>query len=394
MKLTQAVKMAFSAILSNKMRSFLTMLGIIIGVLSVTLLVGIVQGATDSVTAQLQGLGGNKLMVSITSPKATYITLEDLTNLQNKDGLGLIAPTIQGADKAKADGKISAAGISGVTDAAQIVDGITVVNGRFIQQSDNQNRLNVAVVGAKIAKDLFGHTDVVGSSFTMLGRSFEIVGVLKEDGTTSMSSQDSTVYIPISTASRLMNQTSIRSFNAATISSGTVDQGKTALENFLGSKIKASSDNSEDKGYTIFNMGDILSAFDSIMGTMSLLLGGIASISLIVGGIGIMNIMLVSVTERTREIGIRKAIGAQHSDILIQFLIEAVSISITGGLIGMLMGAGLLQVLSSIMDLQLHLSVSVSALALGFSLAIGVIFGIYPANKAAKLKPIDALRYE
>jgi len=191
-----------------------------------------------------------------------------------------------------------------------------------------------------------------------------------------------------------MNQTSIRSFNAATISSGTVDQGKTALENFLGSKIKASSDNSEDKGYTIFNMGDILSAFDSIMGTMSLLLGGIASISLVVGGIGIMNIMLVSVTERTREIGIRKAIGAQHSDILIQFLIEAVSISITGGLIGMLMGAGLLQVLSGIMDLQLHLSVSVSALALGFSLAIGVIFGIYPANKAAKLKPIDALRYE
>ena len=394
MKLTQAVKMAFSAILSNKMRSFLTMLGIIIGVLSVTLLVGIVQGATDSVTTQLQGLGGNKLMVSITSPKATFITLEDLANLQNKDGIGLIAPTIQGADTAKADGKISSASISGVTDNAQIVDGITVVNGRFIQQSDNQNRLNVAVVGAKIAKDLFGHTDVVGSSFTMLGRSFEIVGVLKEDGTTSMSSQDSTVYIPINTASRLMNQTSIRSFNAATISSGTVDQGKTALENFLGSKIKASSDNSEDKGYTIFNMGDILSAFDSIMGTMSLLLGGIASISLIVGGIGIMNIMLVSVTERTREIGIRKAIGAQHSDILIQFLIEAVSISITGGLIGMLMGAGLLQVLSSIMDLQLHLSVSVSALALGFSLAIGVIFGIYPANKAARLKPIDALRYE
>jgi putative ABC transport system permease protein len=394
MKLTQAVKMAFSAILSNKMRSFLTMLGIIIGVLSVTLLVGIVQGATDSVTAQLQGLGGNKLMVSITSPKATYITLEDLANLQNKDGLGLIAPTIQGSDKAKSDGKISAASISGVTDAAQIVDGITVVNGRFIQQSDNQNRLNVAVIGVKIAKDLYGHTDVVGSSFTMLGRSFEIVGVLKEDGATSMSSLDSTVYIPISTASRLMNQTSIRSFNAATISSGTVNQGKTALENFLGSKVKASSDNSGDKGYTIFNMGDILSAFDSIMGTMSLLLGGIASISLIVGGIGIMNIMLVSVTERTREIGIRKAIGAQHADILIQFLIEAVSISITGGLIGMLMGAGLLQILSSIMNLQLHLSVSVSALALGFSLAIGVIFGIYPANKAAKLKPIDALRYE
>jgi len=394
MKLTQAVKMAFSAILSNKMRSFLTMLGIIIGVLSVTLLVGIVQGATDSVTAQLEGLGGNKLIVTITSQKATYITLEDLANLQNKDGLGLIAPAISGADTAKADGKASAAAISGVTESAKTVNGVTVTTGRFIQDSDNEDRLNVAVVGAKIARDLFGHTDVVGSSFNLLGRRFEIVGVLKEDGTVSMSSQDTTIYIPINTASRLMNQTSIRSFNASTTSVGSIDQGKQTLENFLGSKIKAASDNSEDKGYSIFNMGDILSAFDSVMGTMSLLLGGIASISLIVGGIGIMNIMLVSVTERTREIGIRKAIGAQHADILIQFLIEAVTISITGGLIGMLMGAGLLQVLSSIMDMQLHLSVSVSALALGFSLAIGVIFGIYPANKAARLKPIDALRYE
>jgi len=394
MKLTQAVKMAFSAILSNKMRSFLTMLGIIIGVLSVTLLVGIVQGATDSVTAQLEGLGGNKLIVSITSPKQTYITLEDLANLQNKDGLGLIAPVIGGSDIAKADGKTSSASISGVTENSKSVDGVTVTNGRFIQSSDNENRLDVAVVGAKIAKDLFGHIDVVGSSFTMLGRSFEIIGVLKEDGTTSMSSQDSKIYIPINTASRLLHQTSIRSFNASAASAGTIDQGKQALENFLGSKIKASSADSEDKGYTIFNMGDILSALDSVMGTMSLLLGGIASISLIVGGIGIMNIMLVSVTERTREIGIRKAIGAQHADILIQFLIEAVSISITGGIIGMLMGAGLLQVLSGIMDMQLHLSVSVSALALGFSLAIGVIFGIYPANKAARLKPIDALRYE
>ena len=281
-----------------------------------------------------------------------------------------------------------------MTENSKSVDGVTVTNGRFIQPSDNENRLDVAVVGAKIAKDLFGHIDVVGSSFTMLGRSFEIIGVLKEDGTTSMSSQDSTIYIPINTASRLLHQTSIRSFNASTTSAGTIDQGKQALENFLGSKIKASSADSEDKGYTIFNMGDILSALDSVMGTMSLLLGGIASISLIVGGIGIMNIMLVSVTERTREIGIRKAIGAQHADILIQFLIEAVSISITGGIIGMLLGAGLLQVLSGIMNMQLHLSVSVSALALGFSLAIGVIFGIYPANKAARLKPIDAMRYE
>lgn len=394
MKITQAIKMAFSAIFSNKMRSFLTMLGIIIGVLSVTLLVGIVQGASDSVSSQIESLGGNKLMVTVSSRKPSYITLADLAELENHDGIALIAPSISGSDTAKAEGNSSDAAIKGVTANSVQVDGITVESGRFIRSSDNEKRLDVAVVGVKIAKDLFGHTDVIGSSFTMLGRSFEIVGVLKEEGTVSMSSDDSTVYIPIETASRLLRQTSVTSFNAAAASVAEMDAARASLENFLAQKVKPAASDSEDKGYTVFNMGDVLSAFNSVMNTMSVLLGGIASISLIVGGIGIMNIMLVSVSERTREIGIRKAVGAQHSDIMIQFLIEAVTISVTGGLIGMLLGAGILQVLSGIMNLDLHLSVSVSALALGFSLAIGVIFGIYPANKAAKLKPIDALRYE
>jgi len=394
MKLTQALKMAFSAILSNKMRSFLTMLGIIIGVLSVTLLVSIVQGATDSVTTQLEQLGGNKLIVSITSPKPSFITLEDLASLQNKNGIGLIAPSINGRDTAKAEGNTSEASIVGTTENSVQVDNITVASGRFIQASDNEKRLDVAVIGVTIARDLFGQTDVIGSTFTMLGRSFEIVGILKEEGTTSMNSQDATVYIPINTASRLLKQTSITSFDASTTSASTINEGKAALQDFLQQKVRPASEGSTDKGFSIFNMGDVLSALNSVMGTMSILLGGIASISLVVGGIGIMNIMLVSVTERTREIGIRKAIGAQHSDILIQFLIEAVVISVTGGIIGMLLGAGLLQILSGIMNMHLSISVSVSALALGFSLGIGIIFGIYPANKAAKLKPIDALRYE
>ena len=394
MKLTQALKMAFSAILSNKMRSFLTMLGIIIGVLSVTLLVSIVQGATDSVTKELEAIGGNKLIVEIYSSKPSYITLEDLALLQNKNGIGLIAPTINGMDTAKAGSNTSEATIVGTTENAMAVDNIMVTNGRFIQASDNDQRLHVAVIGVAVAKDLFGQENVIGSQFTMLGRSFEIVGILEEDGDSSMSSRDATIYIPISTASRLLKQTSIISFNASTTSSATIDEGKAALEDFLRQKVRPTFIDGEDEGFMIFNMGDVLSALDSVMATMSLLLGGIASISLVVGGIGIMNIMLVSVTERTREIGIRKAIGAQHSDILIQFLIEAVTISVTGGMIGMLLGAGLLQILSGIMDMQLSISVSVSALALGFSLGIGIIFGIYPANKAAKLKPIDALRYE
>ena len=394
MKITQAIKMAFAAIVSNKMRSFLTMLGIIIGVLSVTLLVSIVQGATDSVSAQLEALGGNKLIVNITSPKPVYITLEDLEGLQDRDGIALVAPMISGADTATAEGNSSEASISGVTENTVPVDGASVASGRFIQGSDNENRLNVAVVGVNIANDLFGNTDVVGSSFTMLGRSFEIVGVLEEQGEFSMNSQDSTVYIPITTASRLLRQTSILAFHATVSSVSAIDEGRSALENFLEKKVKPVSSDSGEKGYMIFNMGDIISAFNSVMDTMSVLLGGIAGISLIVGGIGIMNIMLVSVTERTREIGIRKAIGAQRSDILVQFLIEAAAISVTGGIIGMILAALLLEVLSGIMKLNLQLSVPISAIALAFSLVIGLVFGLYPANKAAALKPIDALRYE
>lgn len=395
MKITQAIKMAFSAILSNKMRSFLTMLGIIIGVLSVTLLVGIVQGATDEVTSQIEDIGGSKLMVTIMSPRPYYISLEDLEALQNKDGVALIAPTVSGNGVATAAGNSSDADVTGVTVNSRKVDGVKVASGRFIDDMDNADRLSVAVIGEGIAKDLFGQTDVIGNTFNMLGKSFTVIGVLEPQTQGSMTSYDTYVYIPITTAQRLLKQTSIMSFNATASSVESVDQARETLEAFLDRNVKPFSYEDDDqKGYSVFNMGDILSAFNSVMGTMSALLGGIASISLVVGGIGIMNIMLVSVTERTREIGIRKAIGAKRSDILIQFLIEAVAISVLGGLIGLLLGGVLMQILGGIMNLQLGLSIPVSALAIGFSLAIGVIFGIYPANKAAKLRPIDALRYE
>jgi len=394
-KITQAIKMAFSAILSNKMRSFLTMLGIIIGVLSVTLLVGIVQGATDSVTTQIEDIGGSKLIVNIISPRPSFISLEDLESLENKDGIAKIAPTVSGVDMATSEGSSIDVDISGVTADSSTVDGVKVGSGRFVEDIDNEDRLAVAVIGTKIAKELYGQTDVIGNTFTMLGRSFTIIGVLEADETGNINSTDTNVYIPITLAQRLLKQSTITSFNVTATSVENVAQARKTLEAYLDRNVKPISyESDDDKGYFVFNMGDILTAFNNVMGTMSALLGGIAGISLVVGGIGIMNIMLVSVTERTREIGIRKAIGAKHSDILIQFLIEAVAISVLGGIIGLALGGVTLYALRDIMDLDLKLSFPVSALAIGFSLAIGVIFGIYPANKAAKLRPIDALRYE
>lgn len=397
MKWTQAMKMAFSAILSNKMRSFLTMLGIIIGVLSVSLLVSLVQGATDSVTAQFQELGGNKLMVSISGrdARSNFITAEDLKGIENKDGIEMIAPSHNGSGTAIFENNSSSVSIAGVTASYESVEAVKLSSGSFIKESDDENRLNVAVVGTQVAKDLFGHTAVIGNSFSMLGRSFQIIGVLEENGSTSYMSNDDIVYIPFSLASRLLKITGIYSFTVSTESVDSVDQARVAVEKFLDERIKTASVLDEDlEAYSILNMGDILSAVDQVMGTMTMLLGGIAGISLLVGGIGIMNIMLVSVTERTKEIGIRKAIGAKYGDIMSQFLIESMAISVTGGLIGLFFGALLLQLFSRLMDMPISLSPGVSALALLFSLGIGVIFGIYPANKAAKLKPIDALRYE
>ena len=395
MKWTQAVKMAFSAILGNKMRSFLTMLGIIIGVLSVTLLVSLVQGATASVTSQLETLGGNKLMVYITNVRSNYITPEELREMENEGGVGLTAPYISGSALASFSNNSTGASVTGVTPSYEIVEAVSLESGRFIQESDYENRFPVAVVAYDIAMDLFGNTDVIGNRFSMMGRSFEIIGLLEKVDADSFTAESDTVYIPYSTASRLLKSVSVTSFDVSTQSVDSVDQAKKTIQNFLDERIKKAATADEDeKGYSILNMGDILSAFDSVMSTMSLLLGGIAGISLVVGGIGIMNIMLVSVTERTKEIGIRKAIGAKHSDILIQFLIESVAISITGGVIGMVLGALILQIFSAASGMAIALSPSISLLAMLFSLAIGVLFGIYPANKAAKLRPIDALRYE
>lgn len=397
MKITQAIKMAFSAIAGNKMRAFLTMLGIIIGVLSVTLLISIVQGATGALTKEIEGIGGNKIMGSIYRYDGAFLQPEELLALEEEESIAYVAPEVTDSFiSANAQGNSAEVDILAVTDRTAIVDHLQLDKGRFISKSDDEARLYVAVIGAGVADALFGHRDVIGYTITLYDRSFRVIGVLVEKGRFSMDSNDENVYIPISIGMRLTSSSGVSEFSVVSSSMETSRDAMAAIDRFLAGRIKSYRlyDGDFDKGYYLFNMGDILSAFRKIENIMSMVLGGIAGISLLVGGIGIMNIMLVSVTERTREIGIRKAIGAQHTDIMIQFLVEAMTISLTGGIIGMLLASILLSIIGDIIKITLSLSLPVAALAIIFSISIGMIFGIYPANKAAKLRPIDALRYE
>lgn len=387
MKLTQAIKMALSSVMSNKMRSFLTMLGIIIGVMAVTLLISIVQGATKSITDQLGSLGGTNLICYI-SKESPKLSLEDVMNLEKEESIGSVAAYVNNKATATAAGKQYDADITGITSKYLDMKSNKVEQGRGILDIDNEYRLNVCVVGTEVANQLFGQTNVIDETIRISGKDYRIVGVMEETGANAMSTTDSYIYIPFTNAQRLFSSTGVTTFDATATSNDQVESAEKKLNSYL--KGIYGEDN-----YQVINMGSIIDMIKQIYDTMSYLLGGIAGISLLVSGIGIMNIMLVSVTERTKEIGIRKAIGAQKSDIIIQFLIESVVLSLMGGMIGMLLSVGILGIVNLFMtSVHFTITLSVAVIAMLFSVGVGVIFGIYPANKATKLKPIDALRFE
>ena len=389
MNWVQTWKMAFASIFSNKMRSFLTMLGIIIGVLAVTLLVSVVQGATGQVTSQIASMGSNLLTVSVTDTRVNlYITMDDLDALQGKEGVALTAPIVTANAEVAGNGESQTASVQGVTPNYFSITDLNVQTGRLLGQTDIDYRTDVALIGTDLAETLFETSDVVGQTMTIGERTFTIVGLLEEQGSNLTGSQDERVLIPFTTAQRMTQNTQITAFYASAESSDTVTQAQNALNRFMYAAL------GDEDSYTIYNQSALLEAMDEVLGTMSLLLGGIAGISLLVGGIGIMNIMLVSVTERTREIGIRKAIGAQRSDILIQFLIEAIVLSLLGGLIGLALGMMGAALLSAYMGMTIQVSLGIAAIAIGFSVLVGVVFGVYPAAKASRLHPIEALRYE
>ena len=392
----QALKMAMKSIAGNKFRAFLTMLGIIIGVMALVILVSLVNGATGTVTDTIAKMGSDLITVRISDDKGKPITLDTLDGWMDTEGVGLIAPSGTATATGKYGSTNATFQVYGATPAYEQVNGLKLLLGRFLKASDVDNHTDVCVINEAAAEKLVGYTDCLNVEISLSGRKFRVVGVLEddEDSLTAVFGADSLVaYIPYTTLLRLSSTVSstITSFSVSAAEGSDLAAAESAMRKLLMDRF----DEDED-AFTLSSRNIMEDAMNNVTSILTVLLGGIAAISLIVGGIGIMNIMLVTVTERTREIGIRKAIGAGRGTILLQFLLESVVLCMLGCAIGVFASWAVLQVISivvSSLGIVFSLEWNVVAIAIGFCFAIGVIFGLYPANKAAKMAPIDALHY-
>ncbi|NLA53031.1 MAG: FtsX-like permease family protein [Clostridiales bacterium] len=388
----QSIQMAFKSILGNKMRSFLTMLGIIIGVVAVVVLVSIGQGANRTVSSSIQKLGTNLLTLSVTARRNNPVTLSSLEELKQLEQIAQVSPVSMSSGTLKAglaqyeDGSLLA-----TTPGYDRIRDYQVMEGRFITQPDVDNRSFIAVLGQEVALELVGSLQAVGETLSYQGFLFTVVGVLDEIGSSSAGPGDNLIIIPFTVGERIFARKGITSVYISAVSPEIVKEAETAITAFMDRIIATLSPSTT---YSIYNQASILDTLSSVTSALTLMLGGIAGISLLVGGIGIMNIMLVSVSERTREIGIRKAIGASRRNILSQFLVEALVVSLLGGFLGLVLSMLALHLMAPLLEMQLSVSPPLAMVAVGFSLVIGVIFGLYPANKASKLLPVEALRYE
>ncbi|MGG4192827.1 MULTISPECIES: ABC transporter permease [Paenibacillus] len=391
-KLSQGFKMSWHSIRSNKLRTFLSMLGILIGVATVISLMAMGQGSSNAVEQSLQSLGTNQLSVNIMGRGSqTTLTLEDAIHLADDipDIEGL-APIVSGSATVK-NGTTESASVTveGITPEYEQVKDFKNQSGRYIVPLDVTGYSRVALLGVDTADELFKGADPIGQTILLDGARFKVVGVLESKGSSLGGSNDEKVLIPITTAQRMFQSAGVRSVNIKVAQeermSVVVDQLNEKL-----TKLFRGNTNS----FNIFNQQDVKETMSSITKTLSTMMAGVAGISLIIGGIGIMNIMLVSVTERTREIGIRKSLGAKKRDILLQFLIESVVLSGLGGLTGIGLAYGACFAMTHFLSVATAIQVDIVIYAFAFSAIIGIVFGIFPANKAASLKPVEALRHD
>jgi putative ABC transport system permease protein len=408
--LVEVVRISFESLLANKTRSLLTMLGIIIGVASVVALLALGGGASAAITGQVQGLGTNILTIIPGSPRdgGPGNTVQQALTLADAEAIRALALPVVGVSpqfgsrsQIVAPAADTNASITGVTPDYQAVNELRVASGVFFDESQVRGQSPVIVLGANVAKDLFGSGQAVGQTVRIKGQPLRVVGVLATKGGSAFGSVDDQTFVPISVAQQRLfggrtpdgNGWQVSAITMSAFRSEDLDGIQGRVTALLRDRHRLALDGSADD-FNVLNQAEFLETLSSITGVLTTFLAAIAGISLVVGGIGIMNIMLVSVTERTREIGLRKAVGARGRDILMQFIVEALVLSLVGGLIGLAVGAAIALAVTLSGVLQAPITLGAVTLSVGFSLAVGLFFGIYPARRAARLNPIDALRYE
>ena len=405
MNFFESIRVSLRALRANKLRSSLTMLGMIIGVAAVIAMVGIGNGATASITSQIQGLGSNLLTISSGQSNtggvrggagtSNTLSMTDVSKIQITTAVKAVAPIASSSGQVVFGSGNTSTSINGTTADYSVIKNVTIASGRFITKEDVDSSARVAVLGPTVVTNLMGdaNASVIGKIIKINNVPFQVIGVTTATGSTGFQSSDDMITAPISTVqARLIGKKTVRSI---LVSASSAEQMQTAQDEITAALHKSHKiPEGKTNDFTVQNQADMLATMTGVTQTLTMLLGGIAGISLLVGGIGIMNIMLVSVTERTREIGIRKAIGAKGMDILLQFLIEAVVLSVLGGGIGIALGYGGSSLAGKALKMSTSISMTSVLVAFFFSAAIGIVFGVFPARKAAAMDPIDALRYE
>ena len=408
MRFRDTLEETYTALNANKARSSLTILGIVIGISSVIALVSIGQGASNSIQKNIQSLGSNLLIVTPGAQRgpgfqvsggrggAKTLTVADALAIPVQvQSISNIATEVSGRYQITAKGTNTNTTVDGVSESYPAIRNVTIDEGSFVTNGESTSLAKVAVLGPTARDDLFGlgATGVIGQTIRIKGLEFKIVGITVSKGGSGFNNPDDMIFIPQMTASRfLAGNEYLTTIDVQASAADVMTQIQADITALLLTRHKISDPTAAD--FSVLNQADILASASSITGTLTLLLGAIAGISLVVGGIGIMNMMLTTVTERTREIGLRKAIGAKNTDISQQFLSEAIALTVIGGLIGILLGIGISYAVNLTGLVSTTVSMSAVALAFGVSAGIGIVFGYYPARKAALMNPIEALRYE